>query len=97
MAEVAASMRSSQRLFMNEAAALVGSHEEAFRPSTLNRRLFSSRDFVFSCLGRLAFWVMDDFLGLGLCMGGKVVDRPGGERAIIEGSSSRWRGEWKEL
>ena len=41
---------------------------------------------------------MEDLRGLAglslLCMGGNVEDRPGGERAIIEGSRSRGRGEW---
>lgn len=42
---------------------------------------------------------MDDFRGLAglslLCIGGSVEDRPGGERAMMDGSSSRGRGDWK--
>jgi len=48
---------------------------------------------VFSCLGFRAFCVIEDFRGrAGLSlrwMGGNVDDRSGGDRAMIEGSSSR--------
>ena len=62
-----------------------------------------SFDKGFSCFGFLLFWVIEDFRGLAgfsrldsfLCSGGKVEERPGGEWAIIEGSSSRGRGELK--
>lgn len=97
VAEVAASMRSSHRLPSAEAA-LCGSAEKAFLPSMLNLRACSF-DLVLSCLGFRAFCVMDDFRGrAGLSlrwMGGKVDDRSGGDRAMIEGSNSRGRAAWK--
>ena len=94
LADVAASMRSSQRLPMAEA----GSAEKAFRPSILNLRAYSF-DIPLSCFGRLLAFVMEDFRGLvGLSrfwIGGSVEDRPGGERDIIDGKSSLGLGEWK--
>jgi len=55
--------------------------------------LACSLDLVLSCLGFRAFCVIEDFLGrAGLSlrwMGGNVDDRSGGDRAMIEGSSSR--------
>jgi hypothetical protein len=88
LAEVAASMRSSQRLYW-----LAGSAEEALPRLS---RLEYSFDFVLSCFG-LRAWVRDDFRGRDLGTGGRVVDLPGGDLAIIDGNSSRGRGEGKEL
>ena len=59
-------------------------------------RLAYSFDFVLSCLGFLAC-VKDDFLGRDLGTGGKVVDRPGGDLAIIDGSNSLVLAPEKEL
>lgn len=91
VADVAASMRSSHRLPSADAA-LCGSAEKAFLPSMLIL-LACSLDLVLSCLGFRAFCVIDDFRGrAGLSlrwMGGNVDDRSGGDRAMIEGSSSR--------
>lgn len=56
-----------------------------------------SLDLVRSCLGFRAFWPSDDFLGRGRWMGGRVVDRPGGDCDMMEGKSSLGRGEWKGL
>ena len=94
MADVAASIRSSHRLPIAEA----GSAEKAFRPSMLNLLAYSL-DIPLSCLGRRElFFVMDDLRGLvGLsrfCIGGRVEERPGGERDMIEGRSSLGLGEW---
>lgn len=87
-------MRSSHRLPIAEA----GSAEKAFRPSILSLRAYSF-DIPLSCFGRRLFFVMEDFRGLAglsrFCIGGSVDDRPGGERDIIEGSSSLGLGEWK--
>lgn len=84
-------MRSSHRLPSTEAAPW-GSAEKAFLPSTLTL-LACSLDLVRSCLGFRAFCVMDDLRGrAGLSLrwiGGNVDDLSGGDRAIIEGSSSR--------
>ena len=104
VADVAASIRSSHLLPIAAAAAAPGgSAENAFLPSILNLAE-NSFDFVFSCLGLRLFWVIEDFRGLlpfsflciesFLCSGGKVVERPGGECAIIEGSNSLGLGEW---
>lgn len=104
VADVAASIRSSHLLPIAAAAAAPGgSAENAFLPSILNLPE-NSFDLVFSCLGLRLFWVIEDFRGLlpfsflcidsFLCSGGKVVERPGGECAIIEGSNSRGLGEW---
>lgn len=85
-------MRSSHRLPIAEA----GSAENAFRPSILSLRAYSF-DIPLSCLGRRLFFVMEDFRGLAglsrFCIGGSVDDRPGGERDIMEGSSSLGLGE----
>lgn len=86
-AEVAASIRSSHRLYW-----LTGSTEKALRPSTLSR-LACSFDFVRSCLALRALCVTESLRGRGLGIGGRVVERPGGDRDIIEGRSSRGRGE----
>ena len=94
LADVAASIRSSHRLPIAEA----GSAEKAFRPSILNLRAYSF-DIPLSCFGRRLFLVIDDFrgrVGLSLfCIGGRVDDRPGGERDIMDGRSSLGLGEWK--
>ena len=93
LADVAASMRSSQRLPM----AATGSAENAFRPSMLNLRAYSF-DMPLSCLGRRLFFVIEDFRGrVGFsrfCIGGKVDDLPGGERDMMDGRSSLGLGEW---
>lgn len=98
MADVAASRRSSHLLLWATAAGPYGSAESAFLPSILSRLPYSI-DLLRSCLGFRLFWVIEDFRGLGglsfLCNGGNVEDLPGGERAMIEGSSSRGRGDWK--
>ena len=104
VADVAASIRSSHLLPIAAAAAAPGgSAENAFLPSILNLPE-NSFDLVFSCLGLRLFWVIEDFRGLlpfsflcidsFLCSGGNVVERPGGECAIIEGSNSLGLGEW---
>lgn len=89
-------MRSSHRLPMT-VAALWGSAEKAFRPSMLILRAWSFA-FVLSCLAFREFVVIEDFLGLAgllvLCTGGSVEDRPGGERASMDGKSSRGLGDW---
>ena len=58
-----------------------------------------SLDLGLSVFGFRLFCVIEDFRGLAglsrLCIGGRVEDLPGGERAIIEGSNSLGRGEWK--
>jgi hypothetical protein len=92
LADVAASIKSSHREPVDENR-LGGSAEKAFRPSILI--LLTSFDFVLSCFGLRAFWVTEFLRGLGLCIGGRVVDLPGGELAIIDGRSSRGLGEWK--
>lgn len=93
LAEVAASMRSSHRFPIADA----GSAESAFRPSILSLRA-CSLDMPLPCFGRRSFLVMEDLRGLAglslLWMGGSVDDRPGGERDIIDGRSSRGLGEW---
>jgi hypothetical protein len=98
VAEVAASIKSSQRLPWTQAA-VGGSAENAFRPSILIR-LANSFDFVLSCFDLRAFCVMDDFLGLDTLslrwIGGRVDERPGGEWPKIDGSSSRGREVWNE-
>jgi len=92
LAEVAASMRSSQRFPIADA----GSAESAFRPSILSLRA-CSLDMPLPCFGRRSLLVMEDLRGLaGLSrfwMGGSVDDRPGGERDIMDGRSSRGLGE----
>ena len=78
-------------------AAPGGSAENAFLPSILSL-LDWSFDFDLSCFGLRLFCVMEDLRGLAglsrlmdsfLCRGGKVEERPGGECASMEGSSSR--------
>lgn len=60
-------------------------------------RLAWSIDLFRSCFAFRLFCDIEDFRGLGglsfLCKGGKVDDLPGGDRAIIDGSSSRGRGD----
>lgn len=94
-ADVAASMRSTHLLPIADAAPC-GSAEKAFLPSILSRRA-CSLDLVLSCLGFRLFCVMDDFRALAglslLCIGGNVDERPGGDLANIEGSSSRGLGD----
>ena len=92
LADVAASIKSSQRLPI-AVAALSGSAEKAFRPSILIL-LACSLDFVLSCFGLRAFCVIDDLRGRGFCNGGKDENRPGGDLAIIDGRSSRGLGDW---
>lgn len=75
------------------AAALWGSAEKAFRRSILIL-LACSFDVVLSCLGLRAFCVIDDLRGLALCIGGRVEDLPGGDRANVDGRSSRGRAAW---
>ena len=93
LADVAASIRSSQRFPIADA----GSAETAFRPSRLSLRACSF-DMPLPCFGRRSLLVMDDLRGLaGLSrfwIGGKVDDRPGGERDMIDGRSSLGLGEW---
>lgn len=102
VAEAAASTKSCH-LLPATAASLApgGSAEKAFLPSMLNL-LAKSLDVFFSCFGLLLFCVIEDFRGLltlsrftdsFLCSGGSVEERPGGERAIMEGSRSRGLGE----
>lgn len=95
VAEVAASIRSSQRLPCAHAA-VWGSAERALRSPRLGRRP-NSFDLGRSCLGFRADCVMDDLRGresLSLrWIGGKVEERPGGEWLRIEGRSPRGRGE----
>ena len=66
----------------------------ALRPSILSRRA-NSFDLFLSCFPFLAFCPTEDFRGrLALsrrCIGGSVVDRPGGDEDSIEGKSSRGR------
>ena len=106
VADAAASTRSSHLLPINASLAPGGSAEKAFLPSRLIllEKLEKSLEVFFSCFGFLLFSVMEDFRGLAglfllidsfLCSGGKVEERPGGECAIIDGSSSRGLGEWK--
>lgn len=64
LADVAASIRSSQREPVAEAT-FGGSAEKALRPSRLILLEYSF-DFVLSCFGLRAFWVTDGFRGLGL-------------------------------
>ena len=94
LAEVAASMRSSQRFPI----AVAGSTEDALRPSMLSLRACSF-EIARPCFGRRSFLVMEDLRGrAGLSrfwIGGKVDDRPGGERDMIDGRSSLGLGEWK--
>ena len=81
---------------MAMAAGPCGSAEKAFLPSTLSRLAYSF-DFGRSCLGLRPLWVIEVFRGLAglsfLFIGGRVDDLPGGECAIIEGRSSRGRGD----
>ena len=74
-------------------AAHGGSAEKALRPSMLMRRACSF-DFVRSCLGFRAFCVTEDFRGRGRWIGGSVDDLPGGERASMDGRSSRGCEDW---
>ena len=89
LAEVAASRRSSHLLPWASA-------ESGLLFSMLNL-LAKSLDFVFSCFAFRLFCDMEDFLGLAglsfLWIGGRVDERPGGERAKIDGSSSLGRGD----
>lgn len=91
LADVAASMRSSHLLFITDATPC-GSAENAFLPSILSRRA-CSLDLVRSCFSLRLFCVMEDLLGLPAfsrrCIGGRVEERPGGDRDKIEGRSSR--------
>ncbi len=93
VADVAASIKSSQRFPWTQAA-VGGSADIALRPSMLNLRE-NSFDFVRSCFAFRAFWPTDDFRGLCSfplrCIGGNDEYRPGGECASIEGNSSLGR------
>lgn len=94
VAEAAASIKSSH-LLPNRAAATWGSAEKAFRSWLI--LLECSLDFVRSCLGLRAFCPTEDFRGRFGFMergaGGSVEERPGGDRAREEGSSSRCKDE----
>lgn len=104
VAEVAASTNSCHLLPATAASrAPGGSAENAFLPSRLSLLEYSF-DVFLSCFGFLLCCVMEDFRGLAgfslftesfLCRGGSVEERPGGECAIMEGSSSIGLGEWK--
>ena len=89
LADAAASTRSSHREPLDAA---IGSAENAFRPSMLSLRAYSL-DLPLSCFGLCWLLEMDDFRGLVALsrrwMGGRVDDRPGGDRDSIDGSSSR--------
>lgn len=90
MAEAAASIRSSHRFPYTLVPELGGSTENAFLSWLI--RLWSSLDLVLSCFGLRAFCVMELFRGrylVGRGTGGRVDERPGGERAREDGSSSR--------
>lgn len=62
-------------------------------------RLAFSVDLCRSCFPFRLFCVIEDFRSLGglsfLCKGGKVDERPGGDEAMMDGKSSRGRGDWK--
>ena len=96
-ADAAASTRSSH-LDPMEDIALGGSAEKAFRPSLLTLLVWSL-DFLLSCFGKRAVCeseglVREGLRGLGLWNGGSVVERPGGELAMMDGRSSLGRGDW---